>query len=200
LNEPASESVIMMPFVETGRLGVGFRCDTLGRVARSAGYKVRNDGKVAPTEVRLMFSAVALAGNAAHWPDAPTPTTVIVSPAPNGVLRAPTLVASRVSTSRHGSTGVTDDAMPAPDAWTRPMPPAPAATAIAAPIAAQRERTMLVMQDSPSVLAAAERGPATHCCGNGHDGPLLPPNRGYPATFLVARFFVDDAAPCGAKR
>ena len=49
----------------------------------------------------------------------------------------------RVSSSRHGAIGVMTDPT-ADEACTRPRPPAPADTAMAAPIAAQRERAMFI--------------------------------------------------------
>jgi hypothetical protein len=46
--------------------------------------------------------------------------------------------AGRVSTSRHGTTGTYDDAVP-DDAFAMKIPPPPNVTATAAPIAAHRD-------------------------------------------------------------
>jgi hypothetical protein len=96
------------------------------------------EGAVAPTDVRFTSMAVTPEG-IVQLPFVPNTSKTTVSPGPTGVVFGPSGLDGRVSTSRHGAIGVTSD-FTSSAAPTQLTPPAPIATATAAPMAAQRLR------------------------------------------------------------
>src|SRR5262245_58906052 len=146
--EPASLEILIAPLADSAMvapLAVGFWpafqliVEAFG-IATSAGKMVRKLCAVPPTTVMLAVTAVAVVGMV-HCPFEPRTANTVVSSGPNGPDLGPTSVAGRVSISRHGVIDTNDDGAVDGAAITVNSPPAPIATATAAPIAAQRERT-----------------------------------------------------------
>lgn len=154
-NWPAADSVIDVLFAATRLAFDGLSCDAVGRVP-PAGYVVMKVcGAVAPTDVRLTSIAVTPLGSV-QSPFMPNTSNVTVSAGPTGRRSGPFGSAGRVSTRRHGATGVTTDATSL-IALTKPMPPEPNVTATAAPTAAHRLRLNLRRGESPGAVRATRR-------------------------------------------
>ena len=118
---------------------------------------MRNEFAVGAIAVTFITRPVASAGMV-QLPFEPRTEIVCVSLPPMGVERLPTLSApGRVSMMRHGTIGTNTARSPVSmDAEALINPPAPMDTAIAAPIAAQRERLVVFLTDMTSPFVVVE--------------------------------------------
>ena len=138
-NCPVGESATVTAFGVGGWPGDGFRLEACGRPV-PLGQIVRYVNSVASTVVTFSETPVAVSGIPTQSPGSPWTVTVTTSPGPNGDDFDPTVEVGRVSRIRHGETGTKADAPDGDVARTIPIPPAPDASATAAPTAAQRAR------------------------------------------------------------
>ena len=140
LIRPVVESPTTPPFDLTPAPETGLMIDDAGRGA-SAGKMVMNPSIPASGTVRLKLIPTAVAG-IVQFPFVPQTNRSNASPAPSGDGRSPTVSgAGRVSNSRHGVIDTNDAGCASlPACTTQPAPPAPIATAMAAPMPAQRDR------------------------------------------------------------
>ena len=182
-------------------------------MALPVGKSVRNEPAVPFTTVRLIDAAVASAGTLPASDNVTTPPALSV-----WIV----LAASRVSRTRTGTTGTSEDASPGfPRADAAKSPPPPSEMAIAAPAAAQRERqasTFMIKSPSEapsravlrwrvgialrnlrnSEFSASELGRITYCRRhNAHK--TATPGAQLPVTILSAAL-VDSRHPIAADR
>jgi hypothetical protein len=141
LSIPLAETVASTALTNTDELP-GFRCDAFG-IGPSLGKTVMYVDAVAASAVRLMLRAVMPVG-ISQLPTTPVTLTALVWAGPNRWVNAPRC--SRVSKSLQGTIGTNTDAFAGdvPPASAKVALPPPNATVIAAPIAAQRERIMVI--------------------------------------------------------
>ncbi len=140
LTEPATAArAVVTWFGVAPWPGSQFRLDAKGR-GWSDGHTVRKPAPVGLTIVTFMTTPTAFAGTV-QLPLVPRTDAVNVVPAPRGVFRGPTVTgAGRVSNRRQGVIVVSTGLGLGTLAAARFSPPAPRATATAAPTAAYRAR------------------------------------------------------------
>src|SRR5689334_14529982 len=98
--------------------------------------------------VMLYETASAMSGMV-QLPLVPRTVRGTTSPLRSGVLRSPTRVSGRVSSRRHDVIGTNTDPGELSACAYHAPPPAPTATASAAPMAAQRDRLSDVSMGTP---------------------------------------------------
>ena len=155
LIDPSADSLTSTLFGVGGAPAIQLRLELSGR-GESAGQMVRKLAAVPPTAVTFIATAVAVVG-IVQLPFVPWTRCVITPPAGIGIALVPMLSPpGRVSNKRHGSTGMSTEAVPPEppaDTWIAPIEIPPTAATIA--IARDRFITSSAAPPAPCRLLAS---------------------------------------------